>query len=254
MRAGLNIILRGSLDPDALAYCLRSGATDRRAVSDFFRGLKGMGVWERIVFWPARASQNAGTGSTIYSAGGLARYDATMANGPTWADDGVRLVATSSQYCQTMFVNSGNGSIISVFQPTGGTANNFETPIGFQDSGAAISRNGTSGAFGYGVPNVSPPTLTQSVAQSEWSMIVAAGFSNAVNRETSKNGANLLTVGGNSSIGPNSLIFGRHTLTGFYFTGTIAFNAFSSVRLDVATIAALYSLYKATLGKGLGLP
>jgi hypothetical protein len=35
-----------------------------------------------------RSYQNAGTGSTVYSLGGLGRYDGTMINSPTWDKDG----------------------------------------------------------------------------------------------------------------------------------------------------------------------
>lgn len=255
MRAGLNIILRSSIDLDALAYCQRSGATARRDLSDFVRGLKSLGLWEKVVFWSGRASQNAGTGSVMYSAGGLGRYDATMANGPTWADDGVRFVAANSQYGSTSLTCGSNGSLISVFKATG-TANAYETPVGFQDGGVALARNATGAFFGLGVPGSTPPSLNQLVAQNEIVMLAIAGLNPGAQVETSKNGAGFLTAAsGAGAIGTNSLAFGRHVTTNqFFFGGTIAFNAYTTAVLSRAQVAALYQLYTATLGKGLGLP
>ena len=62
---------RRRLDPDAADFCRRSGATDRAAINAFVRGVKDLGLWDNMVCWPLRSAQNAGTGTTAYSLGGL---------------------------------------------------------------------------------------------------------------------------------------------------------------------------------------
>jgi hypothetical protein len=83
-------------DPDAAAFCARSGASDRAAVSAFVRGVKDLGLWESMVCWPLRSTQNAGTGTTAYSLGGLGTFNGTLVNGPTWGSDGVENTAANS--------------------------------------------------------------------------------------------------------------------------------------------------------------
>ena len=97
----LNLILRGSLDQDAVAYCARSGATERRLLSDFAKELKRDGIWDKFICWPLLPGQNAGSGSMAYSFGGLGAYDGTLINGPTWGNSGITFVKTSTQYIQT---------------------------------------------------------------------------------------------------------------------------------------------------------
>lgn len=77
------------LDADAAAYIARSGATDRAAINAFVRGVKALGLWESMVCWPLRSSQNAGTGDTVYSLGGLGTFNGTRVNGPAWTADGL---------------------------------------------------------------------------------------------------------------------------------------------------------------------
>jgi hypothetical protein len=50
-----------------------------------------------MVCWPLRSSQNAGTGSTAYSLGGLGTYNGTLINGPTWGEDGLNFNAASAR-------------------------------------------------------------------------------------------------------------------------------------------------------------
>jgi hypothetical protein len=79
-------------DADAAAYFDRAGVTDATAKSQinaFVKGIKDLGLWSSIVSWPLRSSQNAGTGTTAYSLGGLATYNGTLLNSPTRVEDGI---------------------------------------------------------------------------------------------------------------------------------------------------------------------
>jgi hypothetical protein len=84
----LNTLARG-YDADATAFAAASGATDVSNLSAFVKGVKELGLWSNMVCWPLRSSQNAGTGTTAYSLGGLGTYNGTLTNGPTWGADGL---------------------------------------------------------------------------------------------------------------------------------------------------------------------
>jgi hypothetical protein len=90
-----------SFDADARAFVNTSGATDRAAINHFVKGVKRLGLYSSMVCWPLRSTQNAGTGSTAYSLGGLGTYNGTLINGPTWGADGVTFAAASSQQIST---------------------------------------------------------------------------------------------------------------------------------------------------------
>jgi hypothetical protein len=82
----------GFNDVDADNYLARAGVTDvigRSEICWFTRGIKSLGLWQNMVSWPMRSYQNAGTGSTVYSLGGLGIYDGTMISSPTWGLSGV---------------------------------------------------------------------------------------------------------------------------------------------------------------------
>ena len=84
----LNTLARG-YDADATAFAAASGATDVSNLSAFVKGVKELGLWSNMVCWPLRSTQNAGTGTTAFSLGGLGTYNGTLVNGPTWTDSGV---------------------------------------------------------------------------------------------------------------------------------------------------------------------
>ena len=48
-----------------------------------------------MVAWPMRSIHNAGTGSTVYSLGGLGVYNGIMTNSPTWGAKGINFGGTS---------------------------------------------------------------------------------------------------------------------------------------------------------------
>lgn len=84
------------LDVDTLAFAARvktgSGKTilpeNLKQINKFIIGTKKLGLWNTMVCWPMRSIHNAGTGSTVYSLGGLGTYNGTMTNSPVWSSDG----------------------------------------------------------------------------------------------------------------------------------------------------------------------
>ena len=84
------------LDKDTIAFAARvkagSGRTilpeNLKQINKFVIGTKKLGLWNTMVCWPMRSIHNAGTGSTVYSLGGLGTYNGTMTNSPVWNSDG----------------------------------------------------------------------------------------------------------------------------------------------------------------------
>jgi hypothetical protein len=94
----IQLIIRNPLDRDAREFVQRAGVVDaggRAQINEFVRGIKSLGLWNSLVCWPLRSTQNAGTGTTAYSLGGLVTLNGTLVNGPTWGTDGVVFDATT---------------------------------------------------------------------------------------------------------------------------------------------------------------
>ena len=94
-----------AFDSDAAAFFATAGVTDATAktqINSFVKGIKDLGLYNNMVCWPLRSSQNAGTGTTAYSLGGLGTYNGTLTNGPTWGGDGIIFDGSND------FINTGN--------------------------------------------------------------------------------------------------------------------------------------------------
>ena len=88
----MSILIKPAYDADASTYFTTAGVTNtagRQQISRFVTGIKDLGLYNNMVCWPLRSSQNAGTGTTAYSLGGLGTFNGTLTNGPTWGVDGI---------------------------------------------------------------------------------------------------------------------------------------------------------------------
>jgi hypothetical protein len=232
-------------DPDAATFIAASGATDVWNIQKFVQGVKTLGLWNDMVCWPLRSAQNAGTGTTAYSLGGLGAFNGTLVNGPTWGVDGVNFNATTARieataaFAQPLTImaaanfktltNGGSiidGSVDRISLFNGGNSAKLSYTAGnFRDS----SNNYTAGANIFG-----------------------AAYANGANTVVYLDGtANTAGDGGASGIGPQVRI------------GNNVVNNFGDKNLDVAMVAiftnqtyndAVRTLYKQTLGIGLDLP
>jgi hypothetical protein len=253
----------GGIDPDAQAFIDVSGATDIQGINNFVKGIKALGLWSSMVCWPLRSSQNAGTGSTAYSLGGLGTYNGTLINGPTWGADGVNFASASDQRIDV--------STSLVFSPT-------TVPFNAMTVQNATSISGShANLFGRGKLNdslsdiswalratttTSQPQISDGTAQTLYNVsgnslntfkafqmfsesdliranIDAGSFTTGAARTPNQDATHTLRIG--------------TTITGtLYFDGKISFALFGNSAS--ANSAALYALYKSTLGQGLGLP
>jgi len=240
-------------DSDALAYCRASGATDRKAISDFVRGVKNLGLWDDMVCWPLRSSQNAGTGTTAYSLGGLGTFNGTLVNGPTWGTDGIAIGATQRINLPHTFVFPTNAAaFFGAYKVTSASTSNRILGLGigpvfgfwapFSDGNAYADFGNTSGARTFGAMGASNNTWMTYHAKSgggavshykDATLISSGGTSAAANTYSA---TTINDIGGNN--GTNA------------FGGTVALCAIFTKEAS----ESFRDLYKQTLGTSLGLP
>lgn len=260
------------LDPDAAEFCRASGATDRRAISDFVRGMKGLGLWDSMVCWPLRSTQNAGTGTAVQSLGGLGSYAGSLIGGPTWNADGIYLDGTDD-YADLSIIptTTGNVSLYLTHKPTVDedsnicacrTAQNLATNGGgFEVGHSAASRNSKFNI----VSRYSSSLVQVSIAGAETlnAFHAYACRHDATNKKagvmedvftswslSSTAPADFGPTNRSLKIGTNGGTDAASASTGYYAMLAM----FQGIAMTEAQVASLHSLYKSTLGIGLGLP
>jgi hypothetical protein len=75
--------------PETFAFAAASGATDLQPLDNLFRYVLGAGLWSNFRIYPQKSAQNAGSGSTVYGAGGLTSNNGTLIGSPTWGAGGI---------------------------------------------------------------------------------------------------------------------------------------------------------------------
>ena len=251
-------------DPDAAAYFNRAGVTDTTAktqINAFVKGIKALSLYNSMVCWPLRSSQNAGTGTTAYSLGGLGTFDGTLLSpsGPTWGTDGVIFdgvndyisastsISTNNTgtnfYCGIHSTMAGDQKAVYVNKIEIGKAEattfgietaHLSSP--FPTAGRGIVISGFGSGVRYTATGVYIPSST-----------TMSRFYNGASKET-----NSSAVYGVFST--DFVLIGARTTTSNFFNGTISIAAYFNSALSDANVLSLHSLYKTTLGTGLGLP
>jgi hypothetical protein len=242
--------LGGNLDLDADSYILRAGVTDPTAktqINDFVVGVKSLGLWNNMVCWPLRSTQNAGTGTTAYSLGGYGTYNGTLTGSASWSESGA-VLPSNATITATVPYGTTSGSIIGVRQ-----ANS----INGAGKDYGLLKNGTSGFWApYGDTNFYfdyPETtnrLNISAGVTEGVIFFVAGYAGA---SGSKIYRNTTLLASNATV---AAIMGSTTSI---ITSASAASQVTPFAMLLNTDASanhsnLYSLYKTTLGVGLGLP
>lgn len=247
-----SIIVSLAVDSDAQSFITASGATDIEAIDKFVKGVKNLGLWNSLVCWPLRSSQNAGTGTTAYSLGGLGTFNGTLTNGPTWGPNGTTYdgvndtIATSFTLGSTQVFCGFVGNI-----PTSGAkgffyggTNSASEPIYW------VNPRTSSGAeywFNLSRPSIADNTMA---GVHMWSTIGGAGINTKGYRNTTLLGTAATAASAPSPLTLSSgLVLGRFS-GGYLGTAAIAF----IIHAAPASPNAFYDLYKSTLGAGLGLP
>jgi hypothetical protein len=238
-------------------------------IDNFIGGCKDLGVWNSMVCWPLRSSQNTGT-NTAFSLGGLGTFDGTLVNGPTWGLNGV-----------TCGQNWDNGNSIDILGLTKAWTPVTLGVVAYSGVGSFGSKN-TNGAPASDIGsmcvltnanNLGDNVVTLNFAKQmehSYSPYTAPSFCalsaplvgatlyrdsniSAINTvtETSSeetlnhyNNLRFMSIGGNSTLGS----FGTAA------TGVIPFAFICKQSLSQNEWNTYRNLYKTTLGKGLGLP
>jgi hypothetical protein len=232
-----------SFDPDARAFVNTSAATDRAAINHFVKGIKRLGLWDDMVCWPLRSAQNAGTGSTAYSLGGLGVYDGTLVNGPTWGADGV------------------NFNVVNAYIGVTGTINQPLTVMGAVDfktttnGGALIDGSDRVHLFNGGsnaeVQFFAGSFINAANTYSTGTNFIA-GYANGASSSVHVNGSATTGNAGANNLGGNTIFIGNNNSQTFGDNNIDI--AFCAIFNGQAYNDAVRSLYKSTLGQGLGLP
>ena len=255
----MSILIKPAYDADASTYFTTAGVTSvagRQQISRFVTGIKDLGLWSSMVCWPLRSSQNAGTGTTAYSLGGLGTFDGTLTNGPTWGTDGI--VFDGSNDFITLpdnTLSSGNSaeSFLGFLKPNGGTGGVI---IGQGDPSGSPTVNYyhlKAGATGNDQATMAFTDTTIAASDTSWKSLFQG---NTTLGFRGKNGGAVTSFALNNVLnktGKNCRI-GAFPAFGGYFNGIISavikINATPSTQLN----SDVYNLYKNTLGQGLGLP
>ena len=237
---------------------------DINSVSDFVKGLKILNLWGTIVFWPLRSNQNAGSGTRVYSLGGLGVYDGIMNGTISWQPNGIfypndnihKWISTAF----TMAFDSANSSFaVGALTPTASTVRRYIGAPSVPSSPLTlgVSANTTT-MLNIDVWSESVGTnlsFSRNLSIFNWLGISwnYATSSNNINgqvnstfqtssRASSSTGKRGWTIGGGQSVTDN-------------FTGTMSIAIyFPIIDVSQADKLLLYNLYKSTLGKGLNLP
>ena len=235
-----------------LNTCNITSATPRKQIRDFSAGVNDLGLWNSMVCWPLRSSQNAVGSTTAFSLGGLGTFNGTLVNGPTFEAAGLQLDGTND-YMNTNLTPSATDNV-SVFVVSRRTSGAFGDVITQLQQFLYISRNDAGSVY-----NVYDSTIRVSaLGQSELNVVASAAMQKLSGQGPSfwRNGALLVQLSLVSTLAAASqpvLVGARNSASpGVFFTGTIPF-AFYCAGVSV-DMSALNTLYKDTLGTGLGLP
>jgi hypothetical protein len=251
-------------DGDAAAYFDRAGVTDATAkaqINAFVVGIKDLGLWSSIISWPLRSSQNAGTGTTAYSLGGFGTFNGTLTNGPTWGADGVVFDGTNDCITTALVVANGpasfgfaskinitptdNYTVLSLDNLTNRKIGLFYSVAG---GGRVRFEANLNGTMGNRIDINSTNSLNFVFGQASHD---GTNFYGQGNNDTIQSVAGSGTMEGTGA----NFVFGRRSIDAapLNLPGTIAFTYYISSSVN-ANFTNLYTLYKNTLGTGLGLP
>jgi hypothetical protein len=262
-----------AFDADARAYILASGATARAEINHFVKAMKRLGLWNHMVCWPLRSAQNAGTGSTAYSLGGLGTYHGTLVNGPTWGVDGITFQSNVQriEYAPQFAVDftQGGYSVHAVWSGLGVSVAASEGPFvlfgSIGDSTSGLKNTITTGVGGGTTwlsesRNYNGNRYFQNFTQQNLPISGNVGY--GWNADT-------LTLQANGNDIPTSLIPSSTPINGNYTLATSGRNNTSAqetsrvsyviaispnIGMTSLSMTSIYNLAKSSLGQGLGLP
>lgn len=254
---------------DVQAYlntCNITSATPRKQIRDFAAGVNDLGLWNSMVCWPLRSSQNAGTGTTAYSLGGLGTLNGTLVNGPTWGSSGLEF--TSTQFAHAA-ITALPQDVTLLFCGRGDGTNHglFPMYFGVQKSNAWAANEIRVGGNGLiGASHRNSNTASSQTAQSSNPFSSSTSFAFVSGTGKVQELLNFRHVSAGTSVSGTAATAGTATLDRMQLNGrwdgsasalgvgwTCAFAVIVTPNIN-GSEASFYTLYKTTLGTGLGLP
>ena len=269
-----NLTNNGSVTAPNIGPIVTTTQNSRQLINNFVKGIKSLGLWNSMVCWPLRSSQNASTTLTARSLGGLGTFDGTLASSgalPVWTPDGVTFGANTQFINYTPNFNVdftlGGYSVYAVWSAMGVPIISGELPFDlFSSIDAPFSlRNTITTGVGGGTTWLAQSRnyngnryYQNSGGQQPTSGNAAYGW-NADTLTLQRDGADLSVMTAPSSTPTN----GAYTMrtTGRNNSTTSATSRVShliafppSIGMTSQRMALIHSLYRQTLGLGLGLP
>ena len=272
-------------DADAAAYFDRAGVTNATAkaqINAFVKGIKDLGLYNNMVSWPSRSAQNAGTGNTIYSLGGLGIFNATKTAGISWQSNGL-LANTASQnvsFSNPLDLSAINSaSLFAVLDATSNTGSGwFSNLFAIRTDGVNPNNKGlkfllysdaSSNNFDVGGSNIFPDNgeLKRSYNRGAGAYIGTGFHSLGVSIQANPNAVEFTYDGSSQgslsdsttsttfiNVGSSNYFLGTSDFSGNVLTMTGSFYSVFNIYLSNSVRTSLSTLYKTTLGTGLGLP
>ena len=248
----------GTVTAPNIGPVVTSLADPRQLIIDFAQGIDRLGLWNSMVCWPLRSSQNAGGGTTAFSLGGLGRFNGTLVNAPTWGSSGINFNKTATQFIGTSLnPNLTNNGIFVCSDWSQISSSEIQiTAIGNRD----IYGSGGRGAS-LGVTNASNLRAISSPDGTTINSFQITPLPTGFGCHSMLSNGSVLTVNQNntqvatqtivSGTTQVSLNIGSALYAQYTYKGVIPFAA--AFYAPVSN-TAIYNLYKSTLGLGLGLP
>jgi hypothetical protein len=271
----VNRIKNRLFDPDARTFISTAGITDRVAkgqINAFVVGVKALGLYNNMVCWPLRSTQNSGT-NTAYSLGGLGAFNGTLINSPIWTTDGIDHTAASSQttsfpidvvpYGATGFSlffagkpKTGTQGFSMIFGQEGGGAPNLNGMIrlgGTANTQIQFNVNYTGGVASRNISANAVNTFN-SFGASVSPSSVGHVFNSSTNFSPPSGTYSSINEGGATPDTIRTASRGPFTGSKVFADLISSFGLFTTSSLNTSQFSSLISLYKTTLGQGLGLP
>jgi hypothetical protein len=258
-------------DRDAINYFSRAGVTDATAkaqINAFVKGIKNLGLYNNMVCWPLRSAQNAGTGATAYSLGGLQTANATLVNSSTWTANGTPF--TTTQYANATISDPGQDlTLLLVAAGSGANFSAFPQFFGVQGSSGFNNNQFTMGDIAGSTTGINALCGNSSSFQNSGN--ITSGLSGSTSFRFISASAKISTVlnikrldiaseGSGTPVSAGTTTRTRMQLNGRWAGSqalgvemTCAFCAIIAPNIN-SSESSIYTLYKTTLGQGLGLP
>jgi len=253
-----------------LNACNITSATPRQQIRDFAKGVNDLGLWNSMVCWPLRSSQNYGSGTTAFSLGGLGTYNGTLVNGPTWDVDGSGVTFSNVGGVAQKYIEivDGNSNVFAPQSTTFGAMTVSKTSTSGRND--VFTKGGPAESLGdlcWGIRDADTSVSAFVSDGSTFGGIVVDGTAVGTFR-SSVFSYNQSTMSGRKNAGSSAIgsfafnvqqvsnqyvRIGTGTLGVVGYNGTVAFALFAT-GLSADKQVDLYTLYKSTLGTGITLP